>query len=103
MLRRQKPKGPGQRLVFVSCGGNESVGTTDRGVGGRPSDVKTRDPPGLEASKKKRPGTGLPELEKKCFCLSDMGESGTSHELTLLTYRELGLVRVSISTNLTTS
>lgn len=28
--------------------------------------------------------------------LSDMGDSGTSHELTLLTYRELGLVHVSI-------
>lgn len=27
---------------------------------------------------------------------SDMGDSGTSHELTLLTYRQLGLVRVSI-------
>lgn len=27
ILRRQKPKGPEQRLAFVSCGGNESVGT----------------------------------------------------------------------------
>lgn len=30
MLRRQKPRGPEQRLVFVSCGGNESAGTAHR-------------------------------------------------------------------------
>ena len=40
--------------------------------GGRTLWRQARDPPGLEASKKKRPGTGLPELEKMCFsvCLT---------------------------------
>lgn len=42
-LRRQKPKRAEQRLVFVSCGGNESVGTAHRqtgGWGGGPCDVR---------------------------------------------------------------
>lgn len=74
-----------------------------RGGGVGPRDVRTRDPPGLEASKKKRTGTWAARAGENVFlCLSDMGESGTSHELTLFTHRELGLGHVSICANLTT-
>lgn len=61
-LGRQKPRGPAQWLAFVGPGGNERVWVrhteqTWRGAGGRPLWRRRRVPPGLEASKKKRPVT----------------------------------------------